>query len=147
MLVKEQDKAMIAPKPRSFAGLMELYEVNYIQLRLLLGNLQALPECQLLKAGQHIPVLLQKKEQTKHTTTFLLTYYFSEQDMRPDLLIRIYHDSQQVEVINHRCRLTGNWLKKLEVDFDTGLLCRWKVNRFLYKWIQHLKYYSYEFEK
>lgn len=149
MLIKEQDKAMVVPRPRSFAALMELYEINYIQLRLLLGDLQNLPKEKTSYIKNHLPVFLKVEESTKHTTTFLLTYIFSESDSftdsRPDLLVRVYHDAQQAEVINHRCRFTGETVPRWQKDIENNLLCRWRVNRFLYKWIKHLQYYKYKF--
>ena len=106
MLTKEQP-ALFSPRPKSFAALMEMYETNYLQLRLLCGDLRILPlESRSYIAGG-IPVLLQVVDSSTHTTTLLMTYLFEDQqrDSRPVMLIRDYHDSRQAAEVSHRCRV------------------------------------------
>lgn len=55
MLVKEQP-ATFAPRPKSFAALMEMYEINYIQLRLLCGDMRILPQATVSQVANGIPV-------------------------------------------------------------------------------------------
>lgn len=150
MLIKEQP-AIPAPHPKSFAALMEMYETNYIQLRLLCGDLRNYKKDTdyLSQVTGGIPVLMRVEENTKHTTTLLLTYRFlhngEEVDHRPDMLIQVYHDARQAEVISHRCRLSNDLVKYWGKDLDTMLLCRWRMNRFLYKWSNYLRRQGHEF--
>ncbi len=151
MLIKEQP-AIPAPRPKSFAALMEMYETNYLQLRLLCGDLRTYQKNQDYHShiAGGIPVLLRISETTKHTTTLLLTYQFlyqgEEVDRRPDMLIQIYHDSQQAEVLSHRCRLSDEHLQFWRKDLDTMLLCRWRMNRFLFKWSNYLRRQGHHFQ-
>ncbi|MEZ5451642.1 MAG: DUF1249 domain-containing protein [Thiothrix sp.] len=120
-----------------------MYEINYMQLRLLCGDIRILPKDTVSRVEGSIPVLLSIEENTRHTTTLLLTYLFHEndgsQDNRPDMLVRVYHDSRQAEVISHRCRLSEDRIQYWGKELDTMLLCRWRMNRFLYKWTNYLR--------
>ena len=150
MLIKEQP-AIPAPRPKSFAALMEMYETNYLQLRVLCGDLRAYQKGvdYVSNLTGNIPVLLRIEETSPHTTTLLLTYQFSykgeEVDRRPDMTIQVYHDARQAEVISHRCRLSDNLVKYWGKDLDTMLRCRWRMNRFLYKWTSYLRHQGHQF--
>ncbi len=150
MLIKEQAKYIVAPRPQSFAGLMEMYEINYIHLRLLLGDLRRFEQNLIGKAVDHLPLSVQVKDRSRHTLTLLLTYHFVNAqgeviETRPDLLVRICHDSLQAEVITHKCRFSDErvayWWRKP----DSMLLCRWRMNRFLFKWLCYLRRHPYSF--
>lgn len=150
MLVKEQP-IVISPRPKSFAALMEMYEINYIQLRMLCGDLRLLPAETVSHVEQCIPVALRIVDSSRHTTTIMLTYLYQEEtarhdrDSRPDMLIRIYHDSRQAEVISHRCRLSDDSVQYWGKELDSMLLCRWRMNRFLYKWTSYLRRQGHSF--
>lgn len=151
MLTKEQAIASVTPRPQSYAALMEMYEYNYIQLRLLLGDLWRMDEHQIGRsAGDHLPLSVEIKERTRHTLTLMLTYHFHNEqgeviEQRPDLLIRVYQDALQAEVITHKCKFSDqrvrHWWKKPE----SMLLCRWRMNRFLFKWLRYLQNKGYTF--
>ena len=150
MLVKEQP-IVISPKPKSFAALMEMYEINYIQLRLLCGDLRHLPTEQISQVAEGVPVLLRVEDQSAHTSTVFLTYLFGPPDCnydhKPDMLVRVFHDSRQAEVISHRCRLSEDTVKYWGKELDTMLTCRWRMNRFLYKWTNYLRRQGHSFTK
>ncbi|MGV6818109.1 MAG: DUF1249 domain-containing protein [Thiotrichales bacterium] len=84
-------------------------------------------------------------EQTPHTTTLSLTYRFPEGESRPDLILRIYHDARQAEVLSRRCRLTDDWLYTDRHPGETALLCKWRLNRFLYKWLNYCRRQGHDF--
>ncbi|PIE00717.1 MAG: hypothetical protein CSA79_02610 [Thiothrix nivea] len=153
MLIKQQIPAhyTIAPRPQSFAALMDMYEINYMQLRLLLGDLHQLCGNQVARADHHLPLSITIKEQSRHTTTLMMTYHFTDScgqvvDTRPDLIVRVYHDARQAEVVTHKCRFShlrpGYWWKKK----DSMLLCRWRMNRFLFKWLRYLRRHDYRLQ-
>lgn len=148
MLVKEQP-ITISPRPKSFAALMEMYETNYLQLRLLCGDLRTLDRQQTSTIPNGIPVLLKVIEHSAHTTTVLLTYIFQDtcthHAQKPDMLIRVYHDARQAEVMSHRCRLNEDIVSTKGQHWDTMLLCRWRMNRFLFKWINYLRRQGHTF--
>ncbi len=146
MLLKEQSKSLFPPVPQSFGALMEMYELNYIQLRLLLGEFEALPEYALAKVVGHVPVALTITDRAKHTTNLTLTYCFSsdhEGGRSYDLDLRVYHDARQVEVVGQTHGLKAQSF--LRGTADSMLAYRWRTNRFLYKWIRHLRRHQYQF--
>ncbi|MFZ1342039.1 DUF1249 domain-containing protein [Thiothrix eikelboomii] len=152
MLIKEQAPAVVPALPNSFTGLMDLYETNYMQLKLLLGSIQALPDQQLARVAERLPVRLEVRERSAHTTTLFMTYVFSSyteavQETRPDLLVRIYHDALQAEVIHHRCRFDERMRHNQPLALDNMLSCRWRMNRFLFKWISYLRRQGYVFQE
>lgn len=153
MLIKEQQHAQytVAPRPQSFAALMDMYEMNYMQLRLLLGSLRKLQGQRVAHAAGHLPLSVVVKEQSRHTTTLMLTYHFMDDlgevvDTRPDLIVRIYHDARQAEVVTHKCRFSDLRVRYWWKKNDSMLLCRWRMNRFLFKWLRYLRRHDYQFE-
>lgn len=131
------------PLPNSFAGLMEMYEGNYIRLRKLLGDKENLPEVAVSRIVKGMDLYLQVLEQTKYTSTIALTYYFADAEegvlAYPNLKIRIYYDALQAEVMSQAYRRKN---KAVDSNFfafnhhsDPTLLKRWRMNRFLYKWL------------
>ncbi|MGB0847125.1 MAG: DUF1249 domain-containing protein [Thiolinea sp.] len=150
MLTKEQAKYVVAPRPQSFAGLMEMYEVNYIYLRLLLGDLRQFEQNMVGKSPEHLPLAVTVKDRSRHTLTLLLTYHFTNEqgeviETRPDLLVRVCHDSLQAEVITHKCRFSDQRVRYWWRKPDSMLLCRWRMNRFLFKWLSYLRRQKYSF--
>ncbi len=118
-------------KPRSFSGLMDLYEHNYMRLRKIVPDLEIADEMISLSPG-HLDLYLTVEERCKYTTMLRMTYLFEEQGQticQPDLHIRMYHDANIAEVHdrldrNHRRIYSGETLQQ-----------KWKLNRFLYKWL------------
>ena len=138
MIVTNKKTQAFTPRPRSFIDLMDMYEHNYIRLRLFCGDIRQLPEEMVSTIPGGVPVQLSVIERASHTTTLMLTYLFDNGDRRPDLKIQVYHDSRQADVISRNCRLTGRDIRLWEEQIDSVLLCRWRLNRFLYKWLKHL---------
>jgi len=132
-------------EPYGFASLMDLYENNFIRFRKLApdislldeNNVSQLPGC----LGLHLSVL----ERSRFTTTLLLTYHFDEAGAtvpEPDLKLRIYHDACLVEVL-------GGHLKHGRVRLDhppaDARRQKWKLNRFLYRWLGYCLYQGHRF--
>ena len=145
-LLKNIEQAIFPPLPRSFAALMEMYEVNYMQLRLLCGDIKSLSGCYVSNQPNGIALRLEVLEQSNHTSVLLLTYDFSvNEDPRPDLQIQIYHDSRQANVISCRCKFVGEQAAIKALNDESQLLCHWRANRFLFKWIKYLKRQGHQF--
>lgn len=89
---------------------------------------------------------LEIQEQTPYTTLIHLTYFFPYQKERhpdPDALLRVYHDSRQVEVVNlkqHALPLNGG--SKLPT-----LVQKWRVNLFLSKWLNYCAEQGHNFDQ
>ncbi len=147
MLLKSKKTQIFSPRPRSFIDLMDMYEHNYIRLRLFCGDIRRLPDVSISRVEGVVPVQLRVLERAAHTTTLMLTYCFDDGDLRPDLKVQVYHDSHQADVISRHCRLNGRDIRLWEEQIDNVLLCRWRLNRFLYKWLKHLEYQGHGFIK
>ena len=86
--------------PRSFAGLMELYEQNYIRLRNIAPDLAVADEM-ISSVPEHQDLFLSITERCKYTTMLRMTYQFEDEGqllLEPDLHLKIYHDARMVEV-------------------------------------------------
>ncbi len=125
-------------RARDLPALMELYELNYIQLRQLVPDLDAVQASSLSLVDGALDLHLTVVERSKYTTTLNLTYQFTDPQgsfPAPDVVIRMYHDAQLAEVIS-RGRRRG----RRDADYDRfrhrySIQTKWQVNRFLHKWL------------
>jgi uncharacterized protein YqiB (DUF1249 family) len=131
--------------PRGFVSLMDLYENNFIRLRKLIPDLTNLPVNSISRLPGCLSLHMTILERSKFTTTISLTYYFEEGEQaiaEPALTVRIYHDASIVEV------LTGH-LKHGRQRYDhipaKAKIIKWKLNRFLYKWLGYSLYLGHSF--
>lgn len=148
MISEKQKQAVFTPRPQSFADLMEMYEINYIHLRLLCGDIKTLPNESLsISPSNGVPLQIKIVERSAHTTIFIMTYLFDNDEKRPDLKVQVYHDSRQVDVVSRHCRFTPKNSREWEKNTNSVLLCRWRLNRFLYKWINYLHRQGHSFKK
>lgn len=123
------------PDPNTFAGLMEVYENNYIKLRKLCGNFNVLDEYSYSRVNNALDLHLQVVERTKYTITLNLTYRFTDRKTNqskdlPNLLIRVYFDAMQAEVLHRESKKS-----LIPRSKPSRLSNKWKDNRFLYKWL------------
>lgn len=114
---------------------MDMYEQNYIRLRCLCPELVKINTTAVscIEGPAH-DLQLNILERTRHTTTLQLTYEMLDGSLRPDITVRIYHDALQAEVLSRTCRVAGQ-IEVNRLPGETALLCKWKLNRFLYKWL------------
>ena len=83
--------------------LLDLCEENYLLLMSLAPHLTHMQGLLSSRVSGNMDLFLEIVEQTPYTTVIHLTYYFSHesgQNADPDALLRVYHDAQQIEVIN-----------------------------------------------
>ena len=125
------------------ARLMELYESNYLLVRLLIPELTDMQHESYVSAQEdcldlHLSIL----ERCKYTTTIKLTYKFEDQPDRdePDLIIRIYHDARTAEAMSGLIHGHRHEQRRIR-DLDEG----WILNRFLYKWIRYCLHRGHRF--
>ncbi len=127
--------------PRSFSGLMDLYEHNYLRLRKIVPDLEIADEMISVSPG-HLDLYLSVSERCKYTTMLRMTYQFQQNGKmvcQPDMHIRIYHDARIAEVQDrldrkHRRIYSGQTLEQ-----------KWKLNRFLYKWLGYCIFQGHYF--
>lgn len=123
---------------------MDLYESNYIRLRRLIPDIDALGDTAVSVSQGCLDLQYLLLEHTRYTTSFILTYYFDDHSRfitEPNLEIRVYHDARLAEVISavlhkhHYCNQRAFSVDKL-ISPDLSILqSKWRLNRFLYKWL------------
>ena len=115
---------------------MELYEKNYMLIRLLVPDLKSLQGSHYVsKPDGLLPLELSKIEHNRYTTTFKLTYLFSSasrHDREPDLVIRLYHDARTCEVMSGLIPSMRTESRRTR-DLTDG----YRLNRFLHKWVSY----------
>jgi uncharacterized protein YqiB (DUF1249 family) len=123
---------------KNFAGLMEIYECNYIRIRNLVPDIDRMPDTVISRVNGVLDLHLRVTERCRFTTTFHLTYYFTDPQGRfpaPDMQVRMYHDAQVAEVIScgrHRGRRHALYNRMYH---RYSLAEKWRMNRFLQKWL------------
>lgn len=141
---------MAPPLPNSFSGLMEMYEGNYIRLRKLLGDKDKMPSVAVSRIVKGMDLYLQVLEQTKYTSTIALTYYFSDVDegflAYPNLKLRVYYDALQAEVMSQTYKRRDPNFQAFNHQVDPSLIKRWRMNRFLYKWLAYCDRQGHSFD-
>ncbi len=149
MLLSTYCRQLQSHRPRSFLGLMELYEENYIRLRRLCPDIRVRRGAAVSVVAGALDLHLDVLEQTSYTTTVRLTYILTELAHQPvpdpDLKLRVYHDARQAEVLSRACRRRGVELSVRDLTGRSELLCRWKLNRFLYKWLGYCCHQRHHF--
>lgn len=131
--------------PQGFVSLMDLYENNYLRLRKLIPDLSVLP----IDSISHLPGCLSLHltilERSKFTTTFSLTYVFIDAEhasTEPALTIRVYHDAKIVEVLTGHLQ---HGRKRYEHVAGSAIKVKWKLNRFLFKWLGYCLHLGHAF--
>ena len=131
-----------AANPRSFAGLMELYEQNYMRLRNIAPDLTVADEM-VSSVPDHQDLFLSITQRCRYTTMLRMTYQFEDEDkllFEPDLHLKVYHDARVVEVQQLQSRSRGPlYLADLIEQ-------KWMMNRFLYKWLGYCLYQGHYFQ-
>lgn len=135
-------------RARDLPALMELYELNYIQLRQLVPDLTAIQDRSVSQADGTLKLHLTVNERCKYTTTLHLTYQFTDSGgdfPAPDVVVRMYHDAQAAEVISRGrprgCRNAEYNRFHHQYSIDE----KWQINRFLHKWLAYCLHQGHGF--
>ena len=139
---------MCAIPTRDFAGLMALYESNYIRLRNLVPDLDVIPDTVISNASGALDLHLRILERCKFTTTLNLTYHFQDSEgmfPAPDMRVRIYHDARVGEVIACGRRRGLRHAEYNRMFNRYSLDEKWRMNRFLQKWLGYCLHHGHGF--
>jgi uncharacterized protein YqiB (DUF1249 family) len=141
MLLDYQLVPQTIVKPKSFVGLMALYESNYLRLLQLIPELERLDGCFRSRVAGACELHVEILERCRYTVTMSLTYYFENGDERvadPDMTVRAYLDGQLAEVMylggDHRDAELRRLAKVHRLELDG----RWEKNIVLNKWLDYL---------
>jgi len=135
-------------RARDLPALMELYELNYIQLRQLVPDLDAVQDHSTSVAKGTLDLQLTVRERCRYTSTLHLTYQFADNSdslPAPDVVVRMYHDAQMAEVISR-----GGWPGRRDPEYDRfrnqySIEIKWQANRFLHKWLGYCLRHGHAF--
>ena len=128
-------------KPKSFVGLMSLYESNYLRLQRLIPELNRLDGYYRSRVAGDCDLHVEILERSRYTITLSLSYFFYENGTRvadPDMKIRVYLDGQLAETMGfcgeHRHTELRRLCRMHRAELDT----RWRRNIVLNKWLEYL---------
>lgn len=135
-------------RARDLPALMELYELNYIQLRQLMPDLDAIQDHSISRVPGALSLYLTIQERCKYTTTLHLTYLFQDEGGElpaPDVVVRLYHDAQVAEVISRGRRRGRHHAEYDRFHHRYSIDTKWWANRFLHKWLGYCLRYGHVF--
>lgn len=128
-------------KPKSFVGLMALYESNYLRLVHLIPELERLDGCFRSRVAGDCELHVDILERCRYTVTLSLTYLFETDEGKvadPDITVRAYLDGQLAEAMSLSGHHRHATLRRLAKEHKAELDARWKRNIVLNKWLDYL---------
>lgn len=128
-------------KPKSFVGLMALYESNYLRLLHLIPELERLDGCFRSRVAGDCELHIDILERCRYTVTLSLTYLFETDEGKvadPDITVRAYLDGQLAEAMSLSGHHRHATLRRLAKEHKAELDARWKRNIVLNKWLDYL---------
>jgi uncharacterized protein YqiB (DUF1249 family) len=128
-------------KPKSFVGLMALYESNYLRLLRLIPEVDRLDGCFVSRVAGDCDLYLEVIETSRYTVTLSLTYRLSTDAgvlADPDITVRLYLDGKQAEVLDIGEKQRHAALRRLVFEHREELDRRWRFNVVLNKWLEYL---------
>lgn len=141
MLLEHQLVPQAIAKPRSFVGLMSLYESNYLRLQRLIPEIHRLDGYYRSSVAGDCDLHLEICDRSRYTITLSLTYFFHDGGRRvadPDLKIRIYLDCGLAEAMSLSGHHRHAALRRLVREHKRELDARWQRNMVLNKWLDYL---------
>lgn len=128
-------------RPKSFAGLMAVYESNYLRLLHVIPELERLDGCYRSRVAGDCDLHVDVLERSRYTVTLSLTYYFDDGGTRvadPDMTVRAYLDGRQAEAMYLCGTHRHAELRRLTREHRRELGVRWQRNVVLNKWLEYL---------
>ena len=128
-------------KPRSFVGLMALYESNYLRLLRLLPELKRLDGCFRSRVAGECDLHIEILERARYTVTLSMTYHLETDDgllVDPDIKVRAYLDGGLAEAMAIGNRHRNVALRRIVREHRQELDLRWRRNMVLNKWLEYL---------
>lgn len=141
MLLDHQLVPQTIIKPKSFVGLMALYESNFLRLLSLVPELERLDGCYRSRVAGDCDLHVEILERCRYTVTLSLTYYFENGDGRiadPDMTVRAYLDGRVAEAMSLCGQHRHAELRRLAREHARELDRRWQRNIVLNKWLEYL---------
>jgi hypothetical protein len=127
-------------RPRSFVGLMTLYESNFIRLGWIAPDVRRLPDHSVSLVPGDCPLELTVRERARFTTMLSMSYLFEDPAgtvREPELEIRVYHDARLAEACGSADAGRHPALHRLREALPASADGRWPANMLLNKWLEH----------
>ena len=128
-------------RSHSFAGLITLYESNYLRLLQLVPELRRLTGYYRSSVAGDLDLHVEILDRSRYTVTLSLSHHFLENGVRvaePDMHIRVYFDGQLAEAMSFAGEHGHLELRRLRRDHRHELDDRWRRNTVLNKWLDYL---------
>lgn len=128
-------------RPRSFVGLMALYESNYLRLLRLIPEIDRLDGCFRSRVAGDCDLHVEILERSRYTVTLSLTYHLEIDEgllIDPDMTIRAYLDGMLCEAMSIGKRQLHATLRQLVNAHRQELNRRWRLNIVLNKWLEYV---------
>ena len=128
-------------RPKSFAGLITLYESNYLRLLQLVPELHRLDGYYRSSVAGDLDLHLEIIDRSRYTVTLSLSYFFNDNGRRmadPDMQVRVYFDGQLAEASAFTGEHRHAELVRLSHCHRHELDERWRRNSVLNKWLDYL---------
>ena len=127
--------------PRSFVGLMSLYESNFLRLQQVIPEIDRLDGYYRSRVTGDCDLHVEILERSRYTVTLTLSYFFYKDGQRiadPDMRIRVYLDGQQAEAMTIGNEHRHAEMRRLSRLHRAELDARWRRNIILNKWLEYL---------
>ncbi|MES9854733.1 MAG: DUF1249 domain-containing protein [Candidatus Thiodiazotropha sp. L084R] len=137
-------KRLLSLRP-TMGSVLDLSEENYSLLLRMAPDIKSQVGEYRSRLGDSMDLYLDVIEQTPYTTLVHLTYYFTHvvgDYPDPDAMLRVYHDSKQIDVIDIR----QSTLPLQRWGANPTLEQRWKINLFLSKWLRYCAEQGHTFQ-
>lgn len=138
MALRTKQHKIDLAEPRSFAGLMGLYESNFRRFTRLVPEIDPPFDKAVSRSPHSRDLYLCVLERCTYTTTVNLTYWFGvPAHPDPDLTIRLYRDAELAEAVH--CDVASRYAAIHGLDLAEGdmLNAQWPRNLLLNKWLAY----------
>ena len=133
---------------RDIAGLIRIYEANYVRIAKLVPDLPACDRVMISRVAGALDLHLAIIERQPYTTSLVLTYRFAGRGgyvLEPNARINVYHDVRAVEVVSHCRRRRSQAIRAWTPGRMPELDRKWQMNRFLLKWLRFCTFQGHIF--
>ena len=133
---------------RDIAGLIRVYEASYVRLAKLIPDLPSCDRAMVSRVAGVLDLHLAITERQRYTTSLVLTYRFPDRDgcvLEPNARINVYHDVRAAEIVSHIRRRRNHAVRPWTPGRMPELDRKWRMNRFLLKWLIFCAYQGHIF--
>ncbi len=148
MLLRRHQAPGRYQSPRNIGALISLYESNFIQLQRLIPDLEQMEGTVISSVHGAHELYLSIGQRSPYTSLISLSYRFNSRQRiaeEPNAHIRIYHDARTAELLGHSRRNLATRPVRSPYQRMPELDRRWRLNRFLYKWLGYCQHQGHLF--